>query len=237
MELQKSTVPLRIIDMCSGTGCIGVAIAKNVPLATVLAVDMLPDAVACSNENAARNGVSSRYLCVQSDMFEALVGAGTNAETTRLIQERFGPLDGTFDVIVSNPPYILPDEYEDLPDNIKHWESKLALIGDEKRADRQFVYFQELVENAPRFLIPNDREDRNAPSLPSLLMEVGIQGRSVAEILEQYPGWSDVCLVQDFADKERVVSGVYRKPVVNLRSTAKSATNMISSLFERVKRK
>lgn len=204
--LHKATKPFYVLDMCSGTGCIGIAIAKNAAQAHVIAVDVLPEAVTMSNHNAERNRIpSSRYRCVQSDMFgifekqengdDGLNDAGAVAVAPQSV-----------DVVVSNPPYILPDQYKELPRAVTHWESIVALVGDTHRRDRQYSYFQDLCEKGATFLRPASEREECMRGAPSLVIEVGLQAELVAGIIERHPAWMDVALHTDFAGQPRWVT-------------------------------
>jgi len=104
--------PKRILDLCTGSGCIAVAIAKYVPNAVLFASDVSPDALAVARRNAERAGLAERIT-----WFEA---AGLNLPA--------GSVEvNSFDILVSNPPYIAESEYEQLPRNVRDYEPRLAL--------------------------------------------------------------------------------------------------------------
>lgn len=84
-----------VVDIGTGTGCIAIAIAKEVPSATVHAVDLSPAALEVARENVRRHGVESRVHLYLGDMFAPLVGVVA---------------PGSVDVVVSNPPYVRRDE-------------------------------------------------------------------------------------------------------------------------------
>lgn len=194
-HLAKAKGPLRLLDVCSGTGCIGIALAKHLPTAHVLALDILPEAVEVSNRNAKRNHISAeRYECVESNMFAAFDNGGTKAAV---------PL---FDVIVSNPPYILPEQYDSLPPTVKNWESKYALVGDPSRESRQYLYFKELCERGASLLKPATAREESLHSAPSIVIEVGLQADRIASIMERHPAWDEVELHVDFANQPRWIS-------------------------------
>ncbi len=94
-------------DLCSGSGCIGIAIKKALPEVQVILSDISEEALALSRENARRNGVDVEMY--KGDLFDAC--------------------DQKVDVIVSNPPYISLDAYEGLDRSVKQYEPKLALVG------------------------------------------------------------------------------------------------------------
>jgi HemK-like putative methylase len=195
--LHGATEPFNVVDMCSGTGCIGISIAKNAPHARVLAVDILPEAVSTSNQNADRNHLlAERYRCVQSDMFAEFEREGTS----------LGVSPRSVDILVSNPPYILPNQYKELPKTITHWESKVALVGDPSREDRQYSYFQDLCEKGATFVRPAMERQEQLRAAPSLVIEIGLQGEKVASIIERHPDWMDVDLHTDFAGQPRWVT-------------------------------
>lgn len=103
---------LRVLDLCTGTGCVAVSIAKNCLGASVTAVDIQPHAVALAKENVARHDAKVQVL--QGNLFDAL------------------PRDaGPFDAIVSNPPYISPPEYALLSPIIQKHEDPVALLAGE----------------------------------------------------------------------------------------------------------
>lgn len=207
--LNRASEPFTVLDVCCGTGCIGVAIAKNATASRVLALDVMIEAVEVSNRNAKHNHLaadccathgadSSRYMAVQSDMFEWLEARGSRAG------EVDGP--GSFDVVVSNPPYILPDQYRELPPTITLWESKMALVGDPSREDRQYLYFQELCNKGAKYLKPAADRQPALREAPSICIEIGLQGDMVASIMEMHPEWRDVELHTDFSGQPRWVT-------------------------------
>ncbi|MEZ6233092.1 MAG: HemK/PrmC family methyltransferase [Phycisphaerales bacterium] len=122
----------RIADVCTGSGCIAVAIAKHLGRARVVATDVSGDALAVARENAARHGVGGRIEFVRGDLLAALRGKGP------------------FDVIVSNPPYIPDDEWADVPANVKDHEPTIALRGGVDGLD----FVRPLLADGAAFLAP-----------------------------------------------------------------------------------
>lgn len=100
-----------VLDLCTGSGCVAVAIAKNCPTATVTATDISPAALAIAGENASKHKVSDRVSLVEGDLFTALPG------------------ETRFDVIVSNPPYIPSADMATLQADVQQYEPRLALDG------------------------------------------------------------------------------------------------------------
>lgn len=102
----------RILDLCTGSGCIGLAIASRVKDAKVTLADISKEAMAVAKKNIGLNKMSGRVSCVQADAL--------GKPSTFL---------GKFDMIVSNPPYITAQEMTELPDSVKDYEPHLALYG------------------------------------------------------------------------------------------------------------
>jgi len=105
------TPPKRVLDPCAASGCIGIACALAFEDAEVVLSDISEDALAVSRVNVERHGVQGRVRLVQSDLFDTV--------------------EGRFDLIVTNPPYVAQDEYEELPDEFKR-EPVLGLVTEEQ---------------------------------------------------------------------------------------------------------
>ena len=101
----------RVLDLCTGSGCIGIAAAVYLPDADVDLVDCSPTALAVARRNVERHGVGDRVRVVQSDLFHELVGQ-------------------RYDVICSNPPYVARAELDGLPPEYRR-EPRLGLYGGE----------------------------------------------------------------------------------------------------------
>lgn len=99
--------PQRILDLCTGGGCIGIACALAFPDAQVVLADLSADALAVARINVDKHGVGNRVSLVQSDLF--------------------ANINGFFDLIVSNPPYVGADEYAELPQEYLR-EPELGLL-------------------------------------------------------------------------------------------------------------
>ena len=123
----------RILDLCTGTGCVGLAIATRVKDARVTLADISKEAMVVAKKNIASHRLSGRVTCVQAD---ALAPAPTFL--------------GKFDMIVSNPPYITRQEMKELPDSVKHYEPHLALYGGEDGLD----FYRSIAKNYAAALKP-----------------------------------------------------------------------------------
>lgn len=125
---------LRIADVCTGSGCIAVALAKHLPGCRIVASDLSPEALDLARENATRHALTDRITFMQGDLLAPLESQGV----------------ADFDAIVSNPPYIPDPEWAAVPSNVKDHEPTMALRGG---ADGlQFV--RPLIAHAPRLLKP-----------------------------------------------------------------------------------
>jgi ribosomal protein L3 glutamine methyltransferase len=167
-------VPKRILDLCAGGGCIGIACALAFPEAEVVLADISPEALDVAQVNIAKFGLEGRVTTVQSDLFTAL--------------------SGTFDLIVTNPPYVAEDEYRDLPEEY-HREPVLGLVTDKNGIGIPL----RIIEQASQFLAPQGTliletgttwpELATArPDLPFLWIEFAFGGEGVCALQrEQLP--------------------------------------------------
>lgn len=108
----------RILDLCTGSGCIGLAVAKRVKDARVTLADISKEALAVAKKNVNRHQLGSRVACVQADALHPAPD-----------------FLGKFDMIVSNPPYITTKEMTQLDPSVKDYEPHLALHGGEDGLD------------------------------------------------------------------------------------------------------
>ena len=108
----------RILDLCTGSGCIGLAVAHRVKDARVTLADVSQEALQVARKNAVAQKLSARVSCVHADAL---------ADPPAFL--------GKFDLIVSNPPYVTRREMRELPDSVKRYEPHLALYGGEDGLD------------------------------------------------------------------------------------------------------
>ncbi len=183
--LQKAeihTQPLMVLDMCTGSGCIGLALAQALPKAHVYAVDISETALELARRNAQRNFIDS-VTFVHSNLFETLDPAIT------------------FDIIVSNPPYISHAEWETLEPTVKNWEDSQALIAHNNGLE---IIEKIITTSTLRFL--KKESIVNNYNLPRLLIEIGhSQGDVVSNFFKRY--FHDVHVMKDDAGHDRVVCG------------------------------
>ena len=165
--------PSTVLDFGTGSGCLALAIAAKCQQAAVHAIDISEAALTVARENALRLGLPERVLFHAGDGFNAL------------------PAGMTFELIVSNPPYIPSAEIETLQPEVRDHDPRLALDGGVDGLD---FYRRLAVEAAPR-LKPGGR----------LMLELGDgQGGAVSELLTQHD-WTAESVLKDYSGRGRIL--------------------------------
>ncbi|MCM1541198.1 MAG: peptide chain release factor N(5)-glutamine methyltransferase [Blautia sp.] len=166
-----------ILDMCTGSGCILISLLRYSNDCTGLGADISPEALAVAEENARKLlAPDEQVRFLESDLFEAV--------------------EGMFDVIVSNPPYIPSGDIGSLMPEVCDHEPVNALDGG---ADGLYFYHK-ITEECRKYLKPGGM----------LFYEIGCsQGAAVSEILSRN-GFGEIQITKDYAGLDRVVSGVLR---------------------------
>jgi release factor glutamine methyltransferase len=181
-ELKKmgpQYAPLTILDLCCGSGCIALALAKALPHATVYATDIDSAALTLARQNTTHNNVNN-IIFVQSDVCDELPNV-------------------RFDLIVANPPYITPQEYVSLDASVKNWESKHALMAD----DNGLAIIKKIIAQAPHFIKPNKQLQEH--NIPQLVLEIGyLQADAVVDLLAA-AGYNSIEIRKDLAGHNRTV--------------------------------
>lgn len=174
-ETMKYAKGKRVLDVCTGSGCIILSLCKLCDLKEAVGVDLSTEALKVANQNKENLGCDVTF--VESDLF-------SNVE-------------GTFDVIVSNPPYIASDVIEGLMPEVKEHEPRMALDGGVTGLD----FYEKIIEQSGNYLADQGH----------LLFEIGYdQGKAVKEMMEQ-SGFKDCRVLKDLAGLDRVVAGVWNK--------------------------
>jgi len=169
-----------ICDLCTGSGCIAVAIAKNVPDARVTATDISSAALEVAARNVEKHRLNEHVRLLCGDLFEPVIKQ----------------LDvNQFDLIVCNPPYVSTAEYEILDKNVKDYEPESALLAG---ADGLDIY-RRIIDKVYDFLKPG----------AALMLEIGYaQGPAVRELLEQTGAFAQIKIEKDHQDNDRIVSAM-----------------------------
>lgn len=132
LDALKGLSAPRLLDLCTGSGCLAIAVAKNSPSTRATATDISPAAITIARENATRLRVAERVEICESDLFNAI------------------PADQKFDVIAGNPPYVPTAEIDQLDKEVSFHEPRLALDG----GPDGLSILQRIIEAAPRYAAP-----------------------------------------------------------------------------------
>ena len=174
-----------VLELGTGSGAVSIALAREAGTVSLVATDISREALLLARRNAEKAGVSERIVFVQGDLFSPF----------RFLEGR-----GPFDLILSNPPYVVRSEMIGLAREVKDFEPALALDGGEDG----FVFHRKIIFQSSKYL----------RSGGWLLLEVG-QGQAleVSEMMEGDGSFDTVGRIQDLSGIERVVKG--RKKIEN----------------------
>jgi release factor glutamine methyltransferase len=191
---------LQIVDVGTGSGCIAIALAKELASARIIGTDISAPALAVARRNAARHAVSDRIRFAECDL---LADATTSGAATSVVRPHAAPLQGKvstvdaahwrqFDLIVSNPPYIGRRESETLTREVRDYEPQVALYGGEEG----YELYADLIAQAWRSLKPGGL----------LVLELGHNSLSAVQPLLDLPSWTNVGVTNDLAGISRVIA-------------------------------
>jgi release factor glutamine methyltransferase len=177
-ETVESASPIRLLDLCTGSGCVAVTIARHCQTAKlnvqIVATDISPAALAIARENAAKHGVEAQIEFLQGDLFAAL------------------PADSRFEIIASNPPYIPTAEIDTLDAEVAKHEPRLALDG----GPTGFDVIDRLIAAAPQHAQPN----------ALFLMELSPeQADSAGQRFNATGQYSEILVRKDLAGRPRIL--------------------------------
>lgn len=172
----------RILDMCTGSGCLLLSLLMELPDATGTGVDISAAALAVAERNRKNLELEKRAVLVQSDTFSG-----------DYFQKNSGNISLEYDMLISNPPYIPTEEIGKLMEEVRFHDPVLALDG---REDGLYFY-RRITEQAGKYLKPGGW----------LMYEIGCeQGADVSAIM-QGEGFVEVAVKKDLAGLDRVVIG------------------------------
>jgi release factor glutamine methyltransferase len=184
---------LRVADVGTGSGCLAVALAWELPHAEVYATDISEPALEIARRNAARHGVVDRIHFLQGDLLTGLENAEPSSEGARHAMPaptQNGPL---FDLIVSNPPYIAGSKAAQLQREVRDHEPHTALFGGPTGVEM----YQRLIDQARDLL-----RDRGI-----LVLELGHDSAEhVRGVFDAQAAWTKVALTMDLAGIPRVLA-------------------------------
>lgn len=163
--------PVRVLDLCTGSGCIGISIKKLCPGTDVTLTDISGEALSVARYNACN--LDAQMELVQGDLFENI--------------------DGQFNFIISNPPYIPTKVIDILMPEVRDHEPRLALDGEEDG----LYFYRRILHEAAAYLAPGG----------FLIMEIGMdQGEDLQKLLNG-AGYGDVRILKDLAGLDRIAEG------------------------------
>ena len=169
---------MRVLDMCTGSGCILLSLLHYSNDCEGLGVDLSAEALEVAGRNVLK------------------VLTPEKAEHAHFLQSNlFEKVEGKFEIIVSNPPYIASAEVEKLMPEVRDHEPRMALDGTEDGLE----FYRRIIAEAGQYLV----------SSGMLFFEIGYdQGQAVSELMREH-GYREVQVVQDYAGLDRVVYGTY----------------------------
>jgi len=163
---------IKILDIGTGSGAIALALATEIPHAGIVATDISAEALALAEKNARVMQLENKISFRRGDLFE--------------------PVDGVFDIIVCNPPYISAQEYEELPAGVKDYEPRTALRAGEKGTE----FYERLIGQGQNYL-----EKKGW-----LFMEIGAkQEEPVRRLAEESGCYDSIAMRRDYAGLPRVI--------------------------------
>jgi len=151
-------IPLKILDLCTGTGCIALALAQAFAKSSVIGIDINPEAITLANKNKDHNGITNVSFLI-SDLYASLSPAQT------------------FHLIVSNPPYITEKEYASLDPSVTTWEDRQALVAE----CNGMAIYQRIIQDAHRYLEPHPLMQIH--NLPGIVLESGTNPEAIQSLL------------------------------------------------------
>ena len=172
IELCKNKTKIQILDLCTGSGAIGISLAQKIPNGLVKMADISEKALEIAQKNAKENGVIEKCQFVQSNLFEKI--------------------EGKFDMIVSNPPYIPTGVISTLSSEVQN-EPPLALDGGKDG----LKFYRIIAQKAYLYLKSNG----------ILALEIGYdQKESVTKLLQQTGNYTEIYAKKDLAGNDRIIS-------------------------------
>jgi len=175
--LRKRSGPGYVCDLCTGSGCIAVAIAKNFSNVKIIATDICESALSIAAQNVTAHNLADNIQLLCGDLFAPII---EKLDTTQ------------FDLIVCNPPYVSSAEYESLDRNVKDYEPKGALYAGIDGLD----IYRRIIAEVDRHLKPDG----------ALMLEIGYaQGQAARDMLKQTEIFKEIKIEKDLSNNDRIV--------------------------------
>lgn len=174
---------LRVADVGTGSGCLAVALARELPQAQVFATDISPAALGVARRNATRHGIADRIHFIECNLLDVFFDPSLATHLSSL----------PFGLIVSNPPYVGRSEAELLPREVCEHEPAEALFAGE----RGYETYEPLIGQAQQLLVPGG----------VLVLELGYNAlEHVDALITASRGWTRISVTQDLAGIPRVLA-------------------------------
>jgi release factor glutamine methyltransferase len=176
-----------LVDIGTGSGCIAITLAKEIPSAIIYATDISKAALEVARRNSARLGVSDRIQFLESNLLEAFHESRFTSHESLL-----------FDLIISNPPYVSLRDAESLPIEVRQHEPHIALFGGEEG----YELYGALISQAARHLKPGGL----------LVLELGHDSLAAVQPLFESTEWANIGVTKDLAAIPRVIAAERLSP-------------------------
>jgi release factor glutamine methyltransferase len=177
LSIKKMENPVNVLDIGTGSGIIAVNIAVETG-AKVIAVDKSRGALSLLKKNIARHNVKDKVIPLCADLFP------------RSGKDKKGP----FDLIVSNPPYVTPEEWRALPLSIKNYEPEEAFVA----MEGGLAIIRRIAEEAKKYLKPGGK----------ILLEIGCGQKEKVKKILQNAGFANITFIEDYSHIPRTASAV-----------------------------
>ena len=174
LEVLRDMPRPTIADVGTGSGCIALALSKDLPFAEVIALEISAEALAVAGENASRLGLGGRVAFLQSDLMSAVLPRRA----------------GSFDLVVSNPPYVGEEESDKVQRQVKDFEPRVAIFSGKQGLD----IYRRLIPQAWDALKPGGW----------VVLEIGF--RMEDQVRALLAGWREVRVTADLQGIPRVVA-------------------------------
>jgi release factor glutamine methyltransferase len=187
----KLNSKLKILDIGTGSGCIAIALKKNLPNSEVFAIDISEEALETAKKNAQINQVEIHFI--QADILK--INNLEQLPTSNPKLETHNPkLETQFDIIVSNPPYVRNIEKQEINPNVLEYEPHLALFVED---DDALLFYRKIAQLALKSLTPNGK----------LYFEINqYLGIETLELIKSF-GFKNVVLHKDIYGNDRMIEG------------------------------
>jgi release factor glutamine methyltransferase len=175
--------PVQVLDLCAGSGCIALSIARTFPLLRVCATDISFTALSYARFNASSLGIKNVFF-ICGDLFTFLKKSTKNHDGIK------------FDIIVSNPPYIKRCDIKTLQREVRQWEPHIALDGGMEGTS----FYKKILFQVPEFLTQGGH----------VFMEIGSEQADDVSTLARTCGFKDIKIKKDYGYFDRIISLCYR---------------------------